>query len=88
MSFCETRWVERHDRVMRFQELLHAIIAAFTTISMWPAKANGKLAAQVLRRVSSDVFAISLIILDKILAVTKGLTETLQMKDYNLVKCT
>ena len=29
---CETRWVERHDCVMRFLELLDAIIAALTTI--------------------------------------------------------
>ena len=77
MSFCKTRWVERHDCVIRFRKLLDAIITALTTISMWPAKANGTLAAQLVHQVSSDVFVNSLVILDKTLAVTKGPSETL-----------
>ena len=87
VSFCDTRWIERHDCIMCFRELLDAIIASLTNISTWPAKQNGTLASQLLHQLSNDVFIVSLVILDKTLAVTKGLSETLQMKDYDLVQC-
>lgn len=87
LSFCETRWVERHDCIMCFRELLDAILASLTTISTWPAKENGTLASQLLHQLSNDVFVISMVILHKTLAVTKGLSETLQKKDYDLVQC-
>jgi hypothetical protein len=44
-------------------------------------------ASQLLHQLSSDVFVISMVILDKTLAVNKGLSEILQMKDYDLVQC-
>ena len=56
---------------MRFPELLDAIIADLTTISIWPVKANGTLVAQLLHQVSSDVVVYTLVILDNALVVTK-----------------
>ena len=76
---CKTRWVERQEAVMVFQELLPAIEDALEKIGLWPACGSDS-AGKALIFASSlnGSFYVTLNILVAILEVTKPLSSKLQ----------
>lgn len=85
-SLCETRWVERHDSVIKFQEALPYIVNALGSISGW-SEINTSSKANALKKVLCDVnFITSLLSLIDVLKQTLPLSKMLQSPSLDLKK--
>jgi hypothetical protein len=83
-KICETRWVERHDGILHFLEILPAIVCTLDEISSSSSHSSSK--AQTLSAaICKFEFLLSLKILTNFLAITLPLSIQLQSSnlDYN-----
>ena len=67
-QYCATRWVERHDFIFVFLELYDPLIEVLHN--------NGELV--LVGQLTESRFMISLRMLNKVLGLTKGISESLQ----------
>ena len=81
-TFVATRWIERHDGVLRFKKFLSPILSTLNEISKWRNSGN---ALQLLHSVSSD-FLVALAVLEAALKETKVVAEALQKESLDLVE--
>lgn len=83
ISLCETRWVERHDSVFFFKEILQPINLALLRIE--EKNSNSSLKAHALSNsLNQYQFIVNLFVLSSMLSVTKNLSEMLQKKNIDL----
>ncbi|XP_015376819.1 PREDICTED: 52 kDa repressor of the inhibitor of the protein kinase-like [Diuraphis noxia] len=75
-KLCETRWVERHDGILHFLEILRAIIVTLDELSL--SNHTGSNAQSLSAAICKFEFLISLKILTKFLAITLPLSMLLQ----------
>ncbi|KAE9530501.1 hypothetical protein AGLY_010963 [Aphis glycines] len=75
-KLCETRWVERHDGILHFLEILPAIIVTLDELSL--SNYTGSNAQSLSAAICKCEFLISLKILIKFLAITLPLSIQLQ----------
>ncbi|XP_060864369.1 52 kDa repressor of the inhibitor of the protein kinase-like [Metopolophium dirhodum] len=75
-KLCETRWVERHDGILHFLEILPAIIVTLDELSL--RNHTGSNAQSLSAAICKFEFLISLKILTKFLAITLPLSMLLQ----------
>ena len=54
IQMCPTRWIDRHDSVIVFVELLKAVIDCLEVISEWPDRDSSAGANQLLNSVKSS----------------------------------
>ena len=54
-----TRWVERHDAVLVFLELLEPVIDTLETVSTWQDRETSSKAHQLLRAVKQPQFLVA-----------------------------
>jgi hypothetical protein len=81
LSFCETRWVERHDALVRLYE---HIVPVYKTLSMLSEKGDNQ--AEVLKNSFADSdFIIGLTCVLLTTATFKQLSECLQKPEIDLV---
>lgn len=86
-KYCETRWVQRHNSVAIFAELLDAVSPALEEISHWPADQNGYLARCHLKTLEDSSFYLPFVVLRKVLAITSPVAVALQDSSIDLLKC-
>lgn len=87
-GLCETRWVERHDSVIKFREALPYIIQALDLITEW-TDINSSSKASSLRRSLCDLqFLSSMFSLLDVLSETLPLSRLLQSPSLELKKAT
>lgn len=87
-SLCETRWVERHDSVIKFREALPYVVEALDSISEW-TDLNTSTKANSLRKSLCDIqFISSLLSLIDVLQLTLPLSRVLQAPSLDLKKAT
>jgi hypothetical protein len=77
--FCETRWVERHDSVLFFKEILQPIYLALLKIEEKNVKAHA-----LSNSISQYQFIVNLFVLSNMLSMTYNLSEILQKKNIDL----
>ena len=73
-QYCATRWVERHDSMFVFLELYDPLMDVLHN--------NGELS--LAGRITDPQFIIAVLILRKVMGVTKGLSQSLQAKELEL----
>ena len=76
---CPTRWVERHDSVLVFIELIKPVLDCLETISEWPDKESSPGANQFLSNLTQPEFLIPMhvTVVAKVFAVNLGLCRRL-----------
>jgi len=84
IRLCETRFVERQDSVITFVELLKAISVSTEEISQQSWQISSK-AASLYAAIEKSEFLISLLVCNKLFAITVNLSTSLQEKSLDLV---
>lgn len=77
-SLCETRWVERHDAVMKFLEGIDRISLTLESISHWQERGPASKARCLLLAIQDTEFRVTLASLYDVLSVTSPLSRILQ----------
>ncbi|XP_060864292.1 52 kDa repressor of the inhibitor of the protein kinase-like [Metopolophium dirhodum] len=75
-KLCATRWVDRHDAVILFEELQPAILHALDKITLWPDSDTS--ASHLLTAIRQLKFQTALAILVKLLSISFPLSRYLQ----------
>lgn len=78
VAFCETRWVQKHESIIRFKELYSAIILALERLEISGSCETSKNAFQLLSAIQSSKFVLPLLVTEKIFACTLPLCKALQ----------
>ncbi|KAG8180978.1 hypothetical protein JTE90_024726 [Oedothorax gibbosus] len=87
-SYCETRWVERHESLFDFQEDLPKIDEALQAISTWNDASTASKASCLHNAISNCEFIITLFSLTDVLSSTVVLSKYLQEESVDIVSAT
>lgn len=74
-KMCETRWVERHDCVLRFTSMFENVLDSLATISTLRDLAASSKAKTLLNTLQNSEFLVSLAVLNKTLALTINVSK-------------
>ncbi|XP_063800287.1 52 kDa repressor of the inhibitor of the protein kinase-like [Pseudophryne corroboree] len=85
-KLCETRWVERHDGILHFLEILPAVVGVLEDIGNSTSTNAASNAQSLLAVICKFEFLVSLKILSKILAITLPLSVQLQTVNVDFGK--
>jgi len=83
---CATRWVERHDSVEVFDQLLPAIHSCLEEMTSWADNETSTKAHILFLALKSCEFNVSLIVLKKIFRYTVSLCKYLQKPNIDLIQ--
>ncbi|XP_025422906.1 52 kDa repressor of the inhibitor of the protein kinase-like [Sipha flava] len=83
-NLCATRWVDRHDAVILFEELQSAILHALDRITLWSDSDTSSSASHLLTAIRQLKFQTALAILVKILSISFPLSRYLQTVNLDL----
>ena len=83
-QLCPTRWIERHDAVMVFLDLMEAADDALETISSWPDRETSSKARQLMCAMENSEFLVSVHVLGQVFAVSMPLSRLLQTENMDL----
>lgn len=83
-NLCATRWVDRHDAVILFEELQPAILHALDKITQWIDADTSSSANQLITAIKQSNFQTALLILVKILSISFPLSRFLQKECLDL----
>ncbi|KAL4142023.1 hypothetical protein QTP88_004555 [Uroleucon formosanum] len=86
VALCETRWVYKHESVLRFKELYLAIIVALEKLESSINKETAQKSCQLLSSIKDAKFVIPLIIIENIFSYTLTLCKQLQTINADLVE--
>ena len=86
VSLCETRWVERHKALLKFNFELPQIIDALDNISNWNDRTTSSKARTLLSAIRESDFIVSLGCAVHVFSLTKGLSELFQKKSLDLLE--
>ncbi|XP_022177201.1 52 kDa repressor of the inhibitor of the protein kinase-like [Myzus persicae] len=86
VALCETRWVYKHESVLRFKELYPAIIVALEKLESLINKETAQKSCQLLSSIKDAKFVIPLIIIENIFSYTLTLCKQLQTINADLVE--
>ncbi|XP_039247869.2 zinc finger MYM-type protein 1-like [Styela clava] len=87
ITFCETRWVERHESITVFCELYSAVVYSLGQIEECRDRDAADKADEFKYRIMNADFICHLRILDSILGITYRLSVILQSKDLDIIGC-
>lgn len=85
LAMCETRWVHKHEAVMRFMEIYSAIVNALEELQSSHNKETSQQAVQMLNTLRSSDFVMCLVILQKVMSYTLSLSKQLQAVNTDLI---
>lgn len=85
LSMCETRWVHKHEAIIRFREIYSAIMNALEELQFNHNKETSQQAAQLLSTLRSSDFVMCLVVLQKVMSYTLSLSKQLQTIDIDLI---
>jgi len=77
-GLCETRWVERHECIFKFQMCLSEIIDSLTYISEWTDQTSSSRAKTLLHAIFTCEFVLTLYTMSNILSVRAAASRVLQ----------
>jgi hypothetical protein len=83
-TMCETRWVERHDVVIVFIELLPAIFDALEQIQDLPMDISSMKASALHSAISNSQFIVALLVLESVSGLLLPLSKILQATDLDI----
>ncbi|XP_076321421.1 uncharacterized protein LOC143230953 isoform X1 [Tachypleus tridentatus] len=83
-GFCTSWWVERHDSVIIFLGLIHAVADALETISGWKDRDSATQANQLLYSITQPEFIITLLTIAKSFSFSLPLCNLLQQQNIGL----
>uniref|UniRef100_A0A8C5QC55 52 kDa repressor of the inhibitor of the protein kinase n=1 Tax=Leptobrachium leishanense TaxID=445787 RepID=A0A8C5QC55_9ANUR len=83
-SLCETRWVERHDSLIRFRVGLVKVVSVLSAISQWKSSSSSSTASTLIHSLCSAELIYSLVSLISVLKVTLPLSRFLQSPTIDL----
>lgn len=87
VKMCPTRWVEKHESVLAFCELLPHVRAALETISTeWRDHETISSARSLLHSIACSEFLVALAVLHNALSLTLPLSQQLQAVDIDLIE--
>ncbi|XP_013192236.2 52 kDa repressor of the inhibitor of the protein kinase-like [Amyelois transitella] len=85
LAMCETRWVHKHEAVIRFKEIYSAIVHALEELQSSHNKETSQQAVQMLNTLRSSNFVMCLVILQKVMSYTLSLSKQLQTVNADLI---
>lgn len=83
-GLCDTRWVERHESLIFFNDHMLQILQALECISAWNDVTSSSKADCFIRSLISTDFIVSVKIINSIFTITHSLSITLQKKSLNV----
>jgi len=83
-QMCPTRWVERHDSVHIFKQLMPAVHDCLAKIAEWPDSESAARANQLLCSIRQAEFIVALCVTARVFAVTLPLCRELQRETLDL----
>lgn len=83
-GLCETRWVEKHDGIIQFQESAHKIVQTLQEITKWKDSSSSSEAFSLIKSMSDADFVVSMACLSEFLSVTRPLSLVLQTPSLDL----
>uniref|UniRef100_UPI0002B8EE97 52 kDa repressor of the inhibitor of the protein kinase-like n=1 Tax=Ciona intestinalis TaxID=7719 RepID=UPI0002B8EE97 len=86
-TLCETRWVERHDAVILFVEMLSPVVHALGELETCGVTGLQDKAEEFRFSIRNIEFLVSLKTLESVLAVTLSLSRSLQTENCDIVGC-
>lgn len=86
ISLCATRWVENHDSLLRFKEMLPAIIVALEELILDPDTDVSSKASSFLKSLTSCELVVSLFMASTVFSFTLPLCKILQSVSLDLPK--
>ena len=81
---CPTRWIERHDSVQSFVELLHPMLSALDEIKTWTDKKAATEAQLLQSAIEKCDFLMSLFVIEYVFSLTLPLSLYLQRENLDL----
>lgn len=84
VQLCPTRWVERHDTVIVFYQLLFPVVTALEEIQLWDCRDSSSGAFLLLNGIRQSTFIISLLYSEKLLSYTLPISKILQTTDIDI----
>ncbi|CAH2083533.1 unnamed protein product [Euphydryas editha] len=85
LAMCETRWVHKHEAVIRFKEIYPAIVHALEELQSSHNKETSQQAVQILNTLRSSNFVMCLVILQKVMSYTLSLSKQLQAINTDII---
>lgn len=85
VKLCETRWVERHDSVLKFKSSFTEIIKDLTDVSNWEDTVSASKGKTLILSLCNCEFIISIYSLSSILSVTYHASKILQVKNQDIL---
>jgi len=83
-GLCDTRWVERHESLMFFNDNLFQILQALESISTWDNVTSSSKSHCFIRCLTSTDFIVSVKINNLIFKITHSLSKSLQKQSLNV----
>lgn len=87
IKMCETRWVDRHESMLRFKDLYEVIAYALNDLESNHNLETSQLAFQLSKTHRSSQFIIALYVIEKLFAITLTLCNALQKINCDLSEC-
>ncbi|KAF0303506.1 repressor of the inhibitor of the protein kinase [Amphibalanus amphitrite] len=84
VTLCETRFLERHDSIIVFCELLPAVIMCLEEMQSWHSSDTHSRAAQLLGSLRSPSFLVALFALEVVSAALLPVSRALQAKSIDV----
>lgn len=85
-GYCETRWVERHESILVFQEDLPKIVKALQIVSGWNDNATASKANCLLHAILNCEFIVTIFSLSDIMNANVVLSKYLQEGDIDICR--
>ncbi|VEN50714.1 unnamed protein product [Callosobruchus maculatus] len=82
-SLCETRWIDRHQSVIKFKGSLTQIVECLSIISQWRDLDSASKANCLKASILTLTFLVSLHCLTEVLSITINLSKILQLKSIS-----
>ena len=86
VTLCETRFVERHESVLVVRQLLPYIVVCLEEMLAWDSLDTRKDARRLLKSLQDPQFLVALVLAEKVSAVLRPVSRSLQQIGSDLVK--
>lgn len=86
IGLCETRWIEKHDAVLRFVELYKPIVTCLEDLTKDCNTETSSTASQLVNTLTKSEFVVAACVLKTIFSLTLPLSKNLQKVDCDLAE--
>ena len=84
IQMCQTRWVERHDAILVFWEMIELVMKALTKISSWEDRDSSINVNHLICAMKQMEFFVALHVLAKVFSISLPLSRILQTENIDL----